>query len=73
MSGRNQPVPETMGQAFAELAAESIFNKDISGKMRKTVDIRNIAIHSYEEIYWVIGMQLQKESALILTDSQKRS
>ncbi|MDT8283784.1 MAG: DUF86 domain-containing protein [Gammaproteobacteria bacterium] len=64
LSGRNQPVPETMGQAFTELAAENIINNDLAEKMRKAVGFRNIAIHNYEEINWAIVHAIAKEKLI---------
>ena len=61
LSGRDQPAPETMGQAFVELAAESVINNDLSEKMRKAVGFRNIAINNYEEINWAIVYSIAKE------------
>jgi len=64
LSGRDQPVPETMGQAFTELAAEGIINNELSEKMRKAVGFRNIAIHNYEEINWAIVYAIAKEKRI---------
>lgn len=64
LSGRDQPVPETMGQAFTELAAESIINNELSEKMRKAVGFRNIAIHNYQEINWAIVYAIAKEKRI---------
>ena len=64
LSGRNQPVPETMGQAFRELAAENIISNDLSEKMRSAVGFRNIAIHNYEEINWTIVYAIAKEKRI---------
>lgn len=61
LSGRDQPVPETMGQAFTKLAAEGVINNELSEKMRKAVGFRNIAIHNYEEINWAIVYAIAKE------------
>ena len=64
LSGRNQPVSETMGQAFVKLAAEGVINNELSEKMRKTVGFRNIAIHNYEEINWAIVYSIAKEKLI---------
>jgi uncharacterized protein YutE (UPF0331/DUF86 family) len=64
LSGRDQPVPETMGQAFMELAAENIINDDLAAKMRKAVGFRNIAIHNYEEMNWAIVYSIAKEKLI---------
>jgi len=54
LSERDVDVPDTMGQAFVELASIGVIDKELSEKMRKSVGFRNIAIHSYEEINWAI-------------------
>lgn len=64
LSGRDQPVPETMGQAFTELAAENVINNDLAEKMRKAVGFRNIAIHNYEEMSWAIVHAIAKEKLI---------
>ena len=64
LSGREQPVPETMGQAFTALAAENIISNDLSEKMRKAVGFRNIAIHNYEEINGAIVYAIAKEKRI---------
>ena len=64
LSGRDQPVPETMGQAFTELAAENIISRELSEKMRKAVGFRNIAIHNYEEMNWAIVYAIAKEKMI---------
>lgn len=64
LSGREQPVPETMGQAFTELAAEGVISNDLSEKMRKAVGFRNIVIHSYQDINWAIVYAIAKEKSI---------
>ena len=64
LSSSEQPVPETMGQAFSELAAEGVISNELSEKMRKAVGFRNIAIHNYEEINWAIVYAIAKEKLI---------
>lgn len=54
LSTLNQPVPETMGQTFTELAAAAVIDKELAEKLCKAVGFRNIAVHNYEEINWAI-------------------
>lgn len=54
LSSRDLPVPETMGQAFAELSSAGIIDDDLAEKMRKAVGFRNVAVHNYDEINWAI-------------------
>jgi len=64
LSGRDQPVPETMGQAFTGLVSEGVIDDELSEKMRKAVGFRNIAIHNYEEINWTIVYAIAKEKLI---------
>lgn len=54
LSTLNRPIPDTMGQAFTELAAASVIDKELADDMCKAVGFRNIAVHNYEEINWAI-------------------
>lgn len=51
-SGGN--VPETMGQAFDQLAASGAIPADLAQPLRKAVGFRNVAVHSYSNIDWAI-------------------
>jgi len=48
------PAPGTMGQAFDALAQTGIIDAALSDRLKKAVGFRNIAVHSYERIDWVI-------------------
>lgn len=61
LSGLEQPVPDTMGQAFTELAASGIIDNELAEKMRRAVGFRNIAIHNYDEINWAIVYAIARE------------
>jgi len=54
LTSSNQPVPQTMADAFTTLAEEGVISADLADKMRKSVGFRNIAIHQYEKINWSI-------------------
>ena len=61
LSASNQPVPQTMADAFTGLVKEGIISVDIEEKMRKAVGFRNIAIHEYEKINWAIVYTIATE------------
>jgi len=54
LTSSNQPVPQTMADAFNSLAEEEVISAGLAEKMRKSVGFRNIAIHQYEKINWAI-------------------
>lgn len=55
------PIPETMGSAFAELANHHILDSALAERLRKAVGFRNIAVHNYEAINWVIVYTIATE------------
>ena len=54
LSSREQPVPQTMGQAFEQLTALGLITEATNLNMRKAVGFRNMAVHSYDQIDWTI-------------------
>jgi len=54
LTGLGQPAPETMGQAFDQLADTGHISADLALRLRKAVGFRNIAVHNYSGIDWVI-------------------
>ncbi|MDP1696728.1 MAG: DUF86 domain-containing protein [Xanthomonadaceae bacterium] len=48
------PAPGTMGQTFDALAQTGIIDAALSERLKKAVGFRNIAVHSYERIDWLI-------------------
>ncbi len=54
LSSREQPVPQTMGQAFEQLAALGMITEATNLNVRKAVGFRNMAVHSYDQIDWAI-------------------
>jgi len=49
------PPPDTMGQTFDALAKAGILGADLASRMKKSVGFRDIAIHDYEAIDWLIA------------------
>jgi uncharacterized protein YutE (UPF0331/DUF86 family) len=54
LASSEQPMPQTMGQAFEALAALSVISTEQGENMRKAVGFRNLAVHSYDQIDWQI-------------------
>lgn len=50
----NQTSPGTMGSTFELLSEAGIISADLSGKLKKAVGFRNLAVHNYEAINWAI-------------------
>lgn len=54
ISETDLPTPATMGQTFDILAQANILDKALALKLKKAVGFRNIAVHNYEAINWLI-------------------
>jgi uncharacterized protein YutE (UPF0331/DUF86 family) len=54
LSTTGASVPETMGEAFRQMAARHLLDGDLAERLTKAVGFRNIAVHSYERINWAI-------------------
>lgn len=48
------PPPNTMGETFEVLAAESLIDTELAARLKRAVGFRNIAVHNYEAINWEI-------------------
>ena len=48
------PAPSTMGQTFDLLAAAGVIGDTLALRLKKAVGFRNLAVHDYEAINWVI-------------------
>ncbi len=46
------PPPETMGEVFASLAAQSLIPESVGTALRKAVGFRNLSVHSYDQVDW---------------------
>lgn len=58
ISQTDEPSPTTMGDAFTVLEKLGILDRDTTANLRKAVGFRNIAVHNYEAINWVIVHQI---------------
>lgn len=54
LSSLGQPVPDTMGQAFDQLANAGNIPVELALRLKKAVGFRNIAVHNYSNIDWTI-------------------
>ncbi len=53
-SGRNEPVPDSMGDVFLRLARLGIIDEKTAQALKGTVGFRNVAVHAYQEIDYAI-------------------
>ena len=49
-----------MGQTFDLLALQGVLSPALAGQMKKSVGFRNIAVHNYENINWLIVHSIVK-------------
>lgn len=54
LTERKQPPPETMGKAFDLLAQDGFLDDALAQRLKKSVGFRNLAVHNYDAINWVI-------------------
>jgi len=60
IAGMEVPPPDTMEQTFDLLAQAGVLNNELASSLRKAVGFRNIAVHNYESINWVIVHSIVK-------------
>jgi uncharacterized protein YutE (UPF0331/DUF86 family) len=46
--------PNTMGETFDQLAHTGVIDRELALKLKKAVGFRNIAMHHYDAINWVM-------------------
>jgi len=54
ISGIESPPPDTMGQVFDILCDAGIIHAELAERMKRSVGFRNIAVHNYETIDWLV-------------------
>lgn len=54
------PPPDTMGQTFDLLAQGGLLSQELATNLKKAVGFRNIAVHNYENINWLIVHSIVK-------------
>jgi uncharacterized protein YutE (UPF0331/DUF86 family) len=60
ITGMDVPPPGTMGQTFDILEKEGFLNNEVATNLKKAVGFRNIAVHNYERINWLIVHSIVK-------------
>lgn len=60
IAGMDVPPPGTMGQTFDLLAQEGVLSSELANGLKKSVGFRNIAIHNYDSINWLIVHNIVK-------------
>jgi uncharacterized protein YutE (UPF0331/DUF86 family) len=54
LANANLPPPNTMGEAFDQLASLGVIDQTLALRMKHAVGFRNIAVHAYSSIDWNI-------------------
>lgn len=60
ISGMDVPPPDSMGHTFDLLAQEGLLRHELASSLKKAVGFRNIAVHNYETINWLIVHSIVK-------------
>lgn len=60
IAGMDVPPPGTMGQTFDLLAQEGVLSSELANGLKKSVGFRNIAVHNYHSINWLIVHNIVK-------------
>lgn len=68
VSETQTPAPTTMGQTFDLLVQASILDPEVGAKLKKAVGFRNIAVHNYETINWLIVHKITKQHLIDFKD-----
>jgi uncharacterized protein YutE (UPF0331/DUF86 family) len=71
ISTMNMPAPETMGQTFEILAQQKVLPASVADQLKKSVGFRNIAVHNYEAINWLIVHSIVREHLQDFTEFAK--
>ena len=61
IAGMDVKPPETMGKTFDLLAEGKVIPKELAIRLKKAVGFRNIAVHNYEAIDWIIVHTIASE------------
>jgi len=54
LASTRQAAPETMAAAFDHLASAGGIPEDLAVRLKKSVGFRNLAVHNYNSIDWMI-------------------
>lgn len=65
------PPPGTMGQTFDLLAQQGVLRKELANSLKKSVGFRNIAVHNYDSINWLIVHSIVKNHLVEFSEFAK--
>ena len=65
------PPPGTMGQTFDLLAQQGVLGPELANRLKKSVGFRNIAVHNYDSINWLIVHSIVKNHLVEFSDFAK--
>lgn len=64
----NHPIPQTMGEAFDDLAEIGVIGPELAVSLRRAVAFRNISVHAYTKLNWEIIHRLAREGVADLAE-----
>ncbi len=62
VAGMEVPPPGTMGQTFDLLAQQGVLTATLAAGLKKSVGFRNIAVHNYDSINWLVVHHIVKNN-----------
>jgi len=62
ISNTNELAPQTMGDVFTTLNKLGVITAETCQQLKKAVGFRNVAVHNYETINWIIVDAICKNS-----------
>jgi uncharacterized protein YutE (UPF0331/DUF86 family) len=62
ISNTDELAPQTMGEVFTTLNKLGVITAETSQQLKKAVGFRNVAVHNYEAINWIIVDTICKNS-----------
>ena len=62
ISNTDESAPQTMGEVFTTLNKLGVITAETSQQLKKAVSFRNVAVHNYETINWIIVDAICKNS-----------
>ena len=65
------PPPGTMGQTFDLLAQQGVLRNELANRLKKSVGFRNIAVHNYDSINWLIVHSIVKNHLVEFSEFAK--
>jgi len=54
VSAQQLAAPNTMGETFDQLQQLGVVSADLASQLKKSVGFRNIAVHNYSSVNWVV-------------------